>query len=84
MTAVLFVAVCLVVQSLSDTYVDKLLEFVASQMESSHHLHFYLLWCVQLFTVHGTKLKSRSGSIMLLLRTLQKSLVTRQDGLGKM
>ena len=73
----------LVVQSLSDTYVDRLLGLVAGCVESSPHVHFYLLWCVQLFTVHGRRLKTRSAEIMPLLHALQKSLVTRHDALGK-
>ena len=54
-----FFIVQLVVQHLNDMYVDKLLRFVARQIESSKHLHFYLLWCHHLLTYHGAKLKQR-------------------------
>lgn len=78
------ILVQLIVQNLNGIYVDKLLRFVAKQMESSKHLHFYLLWCHHALTYHGGKLKQRSGAIMPLLRTLQKNLTRHQKNLGKL
>uniref|UniRef100_A0A4W4GHZ4 Small-subunit processome Utp12 domain-containing protein n=1 Tax=Electrophorus electricus TaxID=8005 RepID=A0A4W4GHZ4_ELEEL len=50
----------LVSSSLPDVYVEKLLDFVASSLEKSRHLQFYLTWAQNLLTLHGQKLKSRS------------------------
>ena len=39
---IIFISVELVCQSLPDIYVDKLLSFIAGQIESSRHIEFYL------------------------------------------
>uniref|UniRef100_A0A3P8SH77 PWP2 small subunit processome component n=1 Tax=Amphiprion percula TaxID=161767 RepID=A0A3P8SH77_AMPPE len=49
--------------SLPDVYVEKLLGFVASCLEKSGHLQFYLTWAQNLLMLHGQKLKNRSGSL---------------------
>lgn len=41
---------------------DKVLEFLASSFEESHHLEFYLLWTQKLLMAHGQKLKARYGA----------------------
>lgn len=38
---------------------EKVLEFLASSFEASHHLEFYLIWTQKLLMAHGQKLKSR-------------------------
>lgn len=78
------ILVLLIVQNLSDAYVNKVLNFVAKQMENSRHLHFYLLWCYHLLTSHGAKLKQSCTEIMPLLRTLQKNLTRHLKDLGKL
>uniref|UniRef100_A0A8D1TZV8 Periodic tryptophan protein 2 homolog n=1 Tax=Sus scrofa TaxID=9823 RepID=A0A8D1TZV8_PIG len=45
--------------SLPDLYVEKVLEFLASSLEVSHHLEFYLVWAQKLLMAHGQKLKAR-------------------------
>ncbi|XP_032218191.2 periodic tryptophan protein 2 homolog isoform X3 [Nematostella vectensis] len=74
----------LVVQALSDTYVDKLLWFVSGQLDTSAHLQFYLTWCQEIFTLHGHVIKQRAGDVMHMLRTVQKSLTRHHDELGKL
>lgn len=54
--------VTVVCSSLPDVYVDKLLNFVASTLEKSNHLQFYLSWAQCLLTLHGQKLKNRSAA----------------------
>ncbi|KAK3722040.1 hypothetical protein QZH41_020155 [Actinostola sp. cb2023] len=76
--------ILLVSQSLSEVYVDKMLWFVAGELESSRHLEFYLLWCKELFTVHGHAIKQRSGQVMHILRSLQKTMTQHQEDLGKL
>ena len=53
------VLVPVVCGSLPDVYVEKLLSFLASALEKSGHLQFYLSWAQSLLTQHGQKLKSR-------------------------
>ncbi|XDV15061.1 hypothetical protein PO909_015205 [Leuciscus waleckii] len=57
--AVPYDQITVVCSSLPDVYVDKLLNFVASTLEKSNHLQFYLSWAQCLLTLHGQKLKNR-------------------------
>ena len=61
---------------------ERVLDFVALQLDKSRHLHFYLLWCQQLLTVHGQKLKQLAGKLLAVLRGLQKSLTRRYEDLA--
>lgn len=49
--------------SLPDLYVEKVLEFLASSLEVSHHLEFYLVWAQKLLMAHGQKLKARCAGV---------------------
>ncbi|XP_072171580.1 periodic tryptophan protein 2 homolog [Diadema setosum] len=75
----------LVCASLPDTYVEKMLSYVAGQLAASPHLEYYLRWAERLLTLHGTRLKLRQGSSshQAMLTALQKSLVTKVQSLGK-
>ena len=70
-------------QQLADVYVDKVLRFVASQLEASRHIDFYLTWCQRLLVIHGPKLKQRASDVMPTVRALQKNLTRRSTELGK-
>lgn len=54
--------------SLPDIYVEKLLGFVATCLEKSGHLQFYMTWAQNLLMLHGHKLKNRCA-LSPLLRT---------------
>lgn len=74
--------VTLTVASLPKTYVERLLKFVASELEESRHLHFYLLWIESILTEHGPK-----GDAVMQLPTLllmQKNMQRKYDDLSKM
>lgn len=64
----LSVIVAVVCSSLSDVYVEKVLNFVAFSLERSAHLQFYLSWAQQLLLQHTHKLKNRLVPLMLLIR----------------
>ncbi|KAG5852379.1 hypothetical protein ANANG_G00061770 [Anguilla anguilla] len=70
--------------SLPDIYVEKLLHFVGSALESSGHLQFYLTWAQRLLTLHGQKLKNRSGAILPIIQSLQKSIQRHFEDLSKL
>ncbi|XP_026886826.2 PWP2 small subunit processome component [Electrophorus electricus] len=74
----------LVSSSLPDVYVEKLLDFVASSLEKSRHLQFYLTWAQNLLTLHGQKLKSRSSAILTTIQQLLKSIQRHHDDLSKL
>ncbi|XP_046886720.1 PWP2 small subunit processome component [Hypomesus transpacificus] len=70
--------------SLPDVYVEKLLSFLASALEKSGHLQFYLSWAQSLLTQHGQKLKSRSTAILPTIQSLQKSIQRHFEDLSKL
>ncbi|XP_026787994.3 PWP2 small subunit processome component [Pangasianodon hypophthalmus] len=70
--------------SLPDVYVEKLLDFVASSLEKSRHLHFYLTWVQNLLTLHGQKLKNKSSAILPTVQQLMKSSQKHHDDLSKL
>uniref|UniRef100_A0A3B5MZ74 Small-subunit processome Utp12 domain-containing protein n=1 Tax=Xiphophorus couchianus TaxID=32473 RepID=A0A3B5MZ74_9TELE len=70
--------------SLPDVYVEKLLGFVATCLEKSSHLQFYMTWAQNLLMLHGQKLKNRSASILPTLQSLQKSIQRHSDSLSKL
>ncbi|XP_077866137.1 LOW QUALITY PROTEIN: periodic tryptophan protein 2 homolog [Saccoglossus kowalevskii] len=74
----------LICQNLPEVYVDKMLTFVATQLECSRHLEYYLDWCVKLLTLHGSQLKARAGSVMSIITSVQKSVSTKYDDLAKL
>ncbi|ELU01708.1 hypothetical protein CAPTEDRAFT_223834 [Capitella teleta] len=69
-------------QSLPEIYVDKMLHFVASSLDQSAHLGFYVHWSQQLLLQHGPALKQRAHSIMPSLRALQRVLTKRHSDLA--
>uniref|UniRef100_A0A8D0P1N7 Small-subunit processome Utp12 domain-containing protein n=1 Tax=Sus scrofa TaxID=9823 RepID=A0A8D0P1N7_PIG len=73
-----------VTSSLPDLYVEKVLEFLASSLEVSHHLEFYLVWAQKLLMAHGQKLKARAGTLLPAVQFLQKSIQRHLDGLSKL
>ena len=77
-------AVDVIVENLPDIYVDKLLGFLASQIEHTAHIEFYLLWVNRILMTHGLKLKQRSQKIISCLRTLQKNVTRKYEDIGKM
>ncbi|XP_077149662.1 periodic tryptophan protein 2 homolog [Ranitomeya variabilis] len=60
--------------SLPEPYVERLLVFLAAQIDRSRHLQFYLIWAHELLMQHGQKLKTRSVSLMPAIHSLQKSI----------
>uniref|UniRef100_A0A665T4B4 Small-subunit processome Utp12 domain-containing protein n=1 Tax=Echeneis naucrates TaxID=173247 RepID=A0A665T4B4_ECHNA len=73
---------------LPDIYVEKLLGFVATSLEKSGHLQFYMTWAQSLLMLHGQKLKnswpSFVSSILPTLQALQKSIQRHFDNLSKL
>lgn len=63
---------------------EKVLEFLASSFEASHHLEFYLIWTQKLLMAHGQKLKSRAGTLLPAVQFLQKSIQRHLDDVSKL
>lgn len=74
----------IVVDSLADNYIDKLMSFIAIQIEKSAHLEFYLNWSRSILYKHGNRIKQRSLAKMSILCNLEKSLNKKFEDLAKM
>ncbi|KAE8621012.1 hypothetical protein XENTR_v10004650 [Xenopus tropicalis] len=70
--------------SLPELYVQRLLVFLATQIERSRHLQFYLMWAHQLLLLHGHSMKSRSVSVLPAVHSLQKSLQGHLSEISKL
>ncbi|XP_070161171.1 periodic tryptophan protein 2 homolog [Polyergus mexicanus] len=67
--------------SMPDIYVEKLLKFIASELESTRHIHFYLLWIETILTKHGSRINTALQMPVLLL--LQKNMQKKYDDLSR-
>ncbi|XP_012232202.1 periodic tryptophan protein 2 homolog [Linepithema humile] len=67
--------------SIPDVYIEKLLKFIASELESTRHIHFYLLWVETILTKHGSRINSALQMPVLLM--LHKNMQKKYDDLSK-
>lgn len=74
----------IIIDSLSDIYVDKLISFLACQIEKSAHLEFYLKWSQLILYKHGNRLKQRATDKLSMLCSLEKSITKKFEDLNKM
>lgn len=65
-----------------DVYIEKLLKFIASELESTRHVHFYLLWIETILTKRGSQINTALQMPVLLM--LQKNMQKKYDDLSKM
>jgi periodic tryptophan protein 2 len=63
-----------VVRSVSQSRVYPLLRVLADMLQTSPHLHFYLVWTQKCLTVHGSYLQRPQNRRGAVLRSLQKQL----------
>ncbi|KAI4500100.1 hypothetical protein M0802_004970 [Mischocyttarus mexicanus] len=77
-----YINIGLIVRQMPDIYVEKILEFIAIQLESTRHIHFYILWIENILTNHGHKMTTILQ--MPLMLTLQKNMQKIYDDLSHM
>lgn len=82
----LVVTVELTVRSLPEVYMERTLKFVASSLESTRHVEFYLIWIQHLLTAYGPtfQVHLKQAQVMPILLTLQKNLTKKYEELAKM
>jgi periodic tryptophan protein 2 len=82
----LFIAVEMTVRSLPEVYLVRALKFVASSLECTRHIEFYLIWVQHLLTTYGSTMQanSREAQLTPILLTLQKNLTKKYEELAKM
>lgn len=74
----------IIVDSLPDVYIDKLLAFISNKLEKSAHLEFYLLWSQSIIYKHANRLKTRALENMSILCNLEKATIKKFEDLGRM
>ncbi|KAF5273066.1 hypothetical protein FQR65_LT04808 [Abscondita terminalis] len=72
----------LTVSNLSEQYVERLLQIVATFLESSRHLEYYLHWVECILTTHGPNIKPQHNMPAIL--AMQKSLSRKYEQLSKL
>lgn len=77
-----FISVDLTVTNLPDIYIEKILKFIASELEFTRHVHFYLVWIETILTKHGPRINAALQMPILLM--LQKNMQKKYDDLSKM
>lgn len=65
--------------SLPDIYVEKLLGFIATCLEKSGHLQFYMTWAQNLLMLHGQKLKNRCVLRLSFTSQIQFSMTVSEQ-----
>ncbi|KAJ8942237.1 hypothetical protein NQ318_003084 [Aromia moschata] len=71
----------LIISNLGEQYVQRLLIIIASCLDSSRHLEFYLCWIQHILTLHGPKISGQKNMPALL--ALEKNLVRKYDQISK-
>ncbi|CAH0559225.1 unnamed protein product [Brassicogethes aeneus] len=71
----------LTISNLSEQYVERILLIIASALDNSRHLEYYLLWAQNLLTVHGPRIKPQKNLPALL--ALEKSLIRKNEQISK-
>lgn len=66
------------------TYLERLLRFLAGELESSRHVHCTMLWVQQLVLSHGQYMRGRPAAFEAPLRALHKGTRMRYDELGRL
>ncbi|PSN57496.1 Periodic tryptophan protein 2 [Blattella germanica] len=75
----------IIVRSLPEEYMERTLKFVASALETTQHIEFYLIWIQHLLTIHGPKLQehSKRSQVIPTMLALQKNLTRKNEELSK-
>ncbi|CAG9859982.1 unnamed protein product [Phyllotreta striolata] len=71
----------LLVRDLEEKYIQRLLIVVATFLENSRHLEYYLCWTQHILTLHGPKINAQK--MLPTLLALEKSLVRRNEQISK-
>ena len=75
-----------VAQTLPINYVQKCIKFIATSLETTRHIEFYLFWIQVILNKFGVSMKanySASSELMAILRLLQRNLGSKFEKLNK-
>ena len=65
-------------------FVHEMLECLASMLLRTTHLEYVLIWCMNVFRVHGPTIRRSTSVYLRCLRSLQKSVSTQKNTLTLM
>ncbi|XP_012279845.1 periodic tryptophan protein 2 homolog [Orussus abietinus] len=74
-------SVALTVRNLPEVYIERVLKHVAFVLESTRHVHFYLIWIEAILTSHGHRFNSALQLPTLL--AIRKNVQRKYDDLNK-
>ncbi len=74
----------IVVNTLSQEYVDKLIAFIAHKVDSTKHIDFYLIWLLDIVYKHASRFRFNLVKYMAIMCALEKSLTKINDNLKTM
>eukprot|EP00455_Lapot_gusevi_P017174 TRINITY_DN1909_c0_g1_i1.p1 TRINITY_DN1909_c0_g1~~TRINITY_DN1909_c0_g1_i1.p1 ORF type:complete len:233 (-),score=78.26 TRINITY_DN1909_c0_g1_i1:26-664(-) len=73
----------LVLRSLPTHFLATVMHLLATGVDSSPHLEFYLIWCQELLTLHGRHLKNNYNDFLSCFRAIQKGLSRQYQDLSR-
>jgi len=74
----------LLIRELPSTYLERLVRFVAAQMEDGPHIEVGLRWMESLLIEHGKYFKDNSGECASALREAQRALKDAENHVARM
>eukprot|EP00698_Gefionella_okellyi_P013776 TRINITY_DN3791_c0_g1_i1.p1 TRINITY_DN3791_c0_g1~~TRINITY_DN3791_c0_g1_i1.p1 ORF type:complete len:848 (-),score=140.28 TRINITY_DN3791_c0_g1_i1:1180-3519(-) len=73
-----------VVQAIATPYAARLMTYIATYIEQSRRIEFYLRWCVALLTHRGRFFKENSALYSSSFRMVQKAVLHHQESLSQL
>ncbi|ODV88444.1 hypothetical protein CANCADRAFT_146499 [Tortispora caseinolytica NRRL Y-17796] len=68
----------LIAQSVPVVYLENFLQYIGKEMETTHHVEFYLLWIKALFVSHGPYIRSNRSIFTRICRKIQQNVTGLQ------
>ena len=62
-------------RALPNTYLQRLMHFLAGELMTSPHLEHYMTWIISILTAHGKYIQSQTNSFLRTLRELHKAII---------
>ena len=69
-----------VVYTVSPEQLERLMNVIATLLETSPHIEYYLKWALQLLKTHGMHMEKHRSTFMRAFRSMHKSIQTKHDG----
>lgn len=74
----------LVVKSIPIEYINRLLEIICTELETTQHLEYYLNWCLNILQCHGEIIRKNTKLYLSSLRSLHKIINLHHNDLVKL